>query len=112
MVEYASPEAVRRGGGGPRPEKNAKQPPKRTDGPTKRKSRTDAGEDNREQERGIQNLQKKRRVSQQKDEDPRPTNFVAKHPEKRARPKPGAALAQAKRETAAIVPSQGQKIVF
>ncbi|TFY54410.1 hypothetical protein EVJ58_g8885, partial [Rhodofomes roseus] len=30
----------------------------------------------------------------------------------RARPKPGAALALAKRETAAIVPSQGRKIVF
>lgn len=30
----------------------------------------------------------------------------------RGRPKPGAALAQAKRESAAIVPSQGQKITF
>ncbi|KZT72480.1 RNA-binding domain-containing protein, partial [Daedalea quercina L-15889] len=30
----------------------------------------------------------------------------------RARPKPGAALAQAKRENAAIVPAQGRKIVF
>ncbi|KAG2013138.1 single-stranded DNA binding protein [Coprinopsis cinerea AmutBmut pab1-1] len=30
----------------------------------------------------------------------------------KARPKPGAALAQAKRETAAIIPSQGKKITF
>lgn len=30
----------------------------------------------------------------------------------RGRPKPGAALALAKRESAAIVPSQGQKITF
>jgi len=29
-----------------------------------------------------------------------------------SRPKPGAALAKAKRETVAIVPSQGKKIVF
>lgn len=30
----------------------------------------------------------------------------------KSRPRPGAALAQAKRETAAIVPSQGKKIIF
>ena len=35
-----------------------------------------------------------------------------RHKGPRTRPKPGAALALAKRESAAIIPSQGQKITF
>jgi hypothetical protein len=36
----------------------------------------------------------------------------ARHKGPKTRPKPGAALALAKRESVAIVPSQGQKITF
>jgi RNA recognition motif-containing protein len=46
------------------------------------------------------------------DEDQRTSKDGVRHKGPRTRPKPGAALALAKRESAAIIPSQGQKITF
>ena len=79
VVEYASAEAVRRGGGGglPRPVKPVKKGP----------------HSERREEVGTKGKEK----------------VVVND---RSRPKPGAALALAKRETVAIIPSRGQKITF
>ena len=52
---------------------------------------------------------KKRRTEDEKTER---RHTTTKDGRPKARPKPGAALAQAKREVVAIVPSQGKKIVF
>lgn len=118
VVEYASPEAVRRGGGGARADKDrpsAKQHSRVNEASTKRKSHPNEGEGDEVREGDITVMEKKRRTGREGHGDPqesRNKGFVVKHPGKRARTKPGAALAQAKRETAAIVPSQGQKIVF
>ncbi|KIP02111.1 hypothetical protein PHLGIDRAFT_503084 [Phlebiopsis gigantea 11061_1 CR5-6] len=73
VVEYASPEAVRRGGAGSRPKK------------------PDAD--------GAEKPRRERRRQPREERT-------------RARAKPGAALASAKRETVGIVPSLGKKIVF
>ncbi|OBZ70411.1 Nucleolar protein 13 [Grifola frondosa] len=113
VVEYASPEAVRRGGAGPRPERVTRSGP--------RQQRPKVSQDTEELEGQLppdetpgdraeeedQPMQKPRRT----DNDSR--TFSGRSGKfTRTRTKPGAALAQAKRESAAIVPSQGRKIVF
>ncbi|KAI9001420.1 hypothetical protein BD414DRAFT_474575 [Trametes punicea] len=125
VVEYASPEAVRRGGGGPprtdkgqkgrKGQKGQKSPGKRdrsdhaegaaddaeTDSRPTKKRRTDDGDD---ADAGAKAARGKKADSVGKG------GKGGKGPRPRA--KPGAALAQAKREDVAIVPSQGKKIVF
>ncbi|PIL37016.1 hypothetical protein GSI_00708 [Ganoderma sinense ZZ0214-1] len=105
VVEFASPEAVRRGGGGPPREKKPREG--RLLAKRERPARHDqaGAEDGNEAEQPDPPA-KKRRVA---GED------QAKGREKGrrvARSKPGAALAMAKREDPSIVPSQGKKIVF
>ncbi|KAI0751619.1 hypothetical protein C8Q80DRAFT_1251708 [Daedaleopsis nitida] len=109
VVEYASPDAVRRGGGGPpRGPKDKdmdtggsqRQGPKR-DRPARPQPHAYAGEAGD----GELRPPAKRRRAEGDDRD-----HSAGRP--RPRTKPGAALALAKREEVAIVPSQGKKIVF
>jgi RNA recognition motif-containing protein len=103
VVEYASPDAVRRGGGGPpRGSKNAL--------PSKQASRNN--------DEMQQKWQKTTDEAESKPETIRPAGdrdsktFKKKGDGRRSRPAPGAALALAKREQIAIVPSQGTKITF
>jgi hypothetical protein len=128
VVEYASPEAVRRGGAGPRGDKDKGKAKTATAGDNP----NDAGADKPRRER-VRPVRKreaeydedkpaKRRRGDGEDEvvqrsavEPRGKDGREKGREGRLmkmRAKPGAALANAKRETASIVPSQGQKIVF
>ncbi|KAF9559659.1 hypothetical protein CPC08DRAFT_666234 [Agrocybe pediades] len=130
VVEYASADAVRRGapkssrpadgtagrgrgggrgrgrGGGGGTGRNFDRPPRNFDFPT------DEGHD------AHQNAE----VPPTNDDTPQPDRSERKdsrsgkegvrHKGPKNRPKPGAALALAKRESAAIVPAQGQKITF
>lgn len=114
VVEYASADAVRRGGG-PRLQSEHKS------GPGKRHGgrQSDATESRpRSQSRpGTRGQDEKEHIPQQDDVEPTRRNQKEgprhiKADRVRGRPKPGAALAQAPRESAAIIPSQGQKIVF
>lgn len=115
VVEYASPEAVRRGGAGPRPERKEQYAGKRAraaadaqthdaaegedaGSPAKRQRFEDADEGGDRGRRGDGAGRGGRGGRGGK--GPRP------------RTRPGAALALAKREDVAIVPSQGKKIVF
>ena len=109
VVEYASPEAVRRGGGGP-PRENLKNPRERGQvAKRERPARHDqAGAEVGNEAEQPEQPAKKRRVAgedQVKGREKEKGRRVA-------RSKPGAALAMAKREDPSIVPSQGKKIVF
>ncbi|KAG1873638.1 hypothetical protein DFJ58DRAFT_695872 [Suillus subalutaceus] len=113
VVEYASADAVRRGGG-PRLQSEHKS------GPGKRHGgrQPDAESRPRSQSRpGRRGENEKEHSTQQDDAEsirrnPKEGPRHIKTDRVRGRPKPGAALAQAPRESAAIIPSQGQKIVF
>lgn len=105
VVEYASLEAVRRGGGGPPREKKLREKGQVAKRERPARHHQTGAEDSNEAEEPEQPT-KKRRVA---GED------QGKGREKRrrvARSKPGAALAMAKREDPSIVPSLGKKIVF
>lgn len=93
VVEYASQEAVRRGGG--KPQFHEKASVKHPEVPKRQKYDEKGDEQNLEEP-----VSKKMRL----DRSPEQRRF--------RRAKPGAALAMAKRETAAIVPSERKKIVF
>lgn len=123
VVEYASPEAVRRGGG-PRGIKGQKEKDTRQDGETgddgrrrervrpvrKRKDAEDDGEEGA----GGESQHPTKRMRVEKPEHPRSRTEKGDDSRKsfKSRAKPGAALAMAKREAVSIVPSQGKKIVF
>ena len=112
MVEYASPEAVRRGGG-PRNAKGLEDRKKRN-GPTKTQQKDPAGAPytkrhrwhiEQEDDAGVAMEATTARRSTQSDQ-PGHDRWHTR------RAKPGAALAHAQRQSAAILPSQGRKIVF
>ncbi|KAG2357966.1 hypothetical protein BDR07DRAFT_1296181 [Suillus spraguei] len=111
VVEYASADAVRRGGGPRLPSEHKSGPGKRHGG-----RQPDTESHPRSQSRpGRRN--EKEHSTQQDDAESIPRNQKegprhVKADRVRGRPKPGAALAHAPRESAAIIPSQGQKIVF
>ncbi|TFK93579.1 RNA-binding domain-containing protein [Polyporus arcularius HHB13444] len=117
VVEYASPEAVRRGGGGP-PRKEREQGETGGRGKqfgTKRERpsrprQDDAQGGGEEGEEEAQDRPAKRRRSNAEDSKDRGRDKGGKGA--RPRSKPGAALAMARREDVSIVPSQGKKIVF
>ncbi|KAH9844167.1 uncharacterized protein C8Q71DRAFT_33064 [Rhodofomes roseus] len=133
VVEYASPDAVRRGGNIPR-SKDIKD--KRAATGRERQPKTDRAPYHQKDEASSPHRKRKDRgedadvaaepaAADGEDASPkrRRVEDGARVPAERgtagkggkpprARPKPGAALALAKRETAAIVPSQGRKIVF
>ncbi|KAI0939294.1 hypothetical protein AcV5_000754 [Taiwanofungus camphoratus] len=120
VVEYASPDAVRRGGGmanakgkseqngGTRPERPRAKAASDAVKPSKRKARTD--ETDADAVEQIQDSPTKKRRVEKKQQTFSKGRRDGKPP--RARAKPGAALALAKREAPVIVPSQGRKIVF
>ena len=119
VVEYASPDAVRRGGG-----------PRNPKGDRDQKSRSGSG---RAPQKGSVNgpytKQQRRPWHAEQEDDVEVAEIPAeatattprswrpdraghdRRPHTR-RPRPGAALADAQRQSAAILPSQGQKIVF
>jgi len=120
VVEYASADAVRRGGGpGHKPRK------KSTEGHSRRKTR-DSVADDEVNEKGsttttttpsMAQKEKKstaadRRGDTSTNAKPKVTNGTRTRQSKSSRPAPGAALALAKREQVAIVPSQGRRITF
>ena len=127
VVEYASPDAVRRGGG-PRGDNATKDNRKGKDRDTsdghdsykpfsKRKVVSEDA-DNGDVEMGdeaeetVERPARKKRRTDGNGDVPRTHRYAKEGKPPKARPKPGAALALAKRETATIVPSQGKKIVF
>ncbi|GJJ07216.1 hypothetical protein Clacol_001416 [Clathrus columnatus] len=99
VVEYASQEAVRRGGGGPQP---SQKPFQRQKHRGSKQERTDD-----EKADPAEELTEGRPIKKTKLE-----TDTDRRPVKPRRTKPGAALAMAKRETAAIVPFSGKRIVF
>jgi hypothetical protein len=125
VVEYASPDAVRRGGGGPR---NATQD--RSGGGGPRNVKQDRSGGGRTEKRAFENTPRRPFQQPVEQEDHEDTTKVeaeerlsirphSQRPNRsgqdrshRGRTRPGAALAEASRQSAAIVPSQGQKIVF
>lgn len=119
VVEYASADAARRGGyreagvgkaSGGRGAAGGRQKPRLddTDGGPRKKRRTDGEEEvvdgADENENTQENSQRTFGKPKRDDRNGRP------RPERRS--KPGAALALAKRESVAIVPSQGTRLTF
>ncbi|KAF7321633.1 hypothetical protein MKEN_00684400 [Mycena kentingensis (nom. inval.)] len=109
-VEYASPDAVKRG------EVKKRDP----DGAPKRRK-----EPKRSGPRAEKRIKREQEGGTAEQEPPKPKKRNADRDEKKFkskeerhlkgpknRPRPGAALAEAKRESAAILPAQGKKIVF
>ncbi|KAF8607664.1 RNA-binding domain-containing protein [Ceratobasidium sp. AG-I] len=109
VLEYGSPDAVRRGGGGPRPRKAQAETEQSEETPRAAKKRkimeanTGINEDEQESTEAKEQPQKRA---------PKGDEQYVRARDGRLRPKPGAALAMAKREAVAIVPSAGKKIVF
>lgn len=122
VVEYASPEAVRRGGGGPRKAKPAQQATGQHEEAATEKlhrERVRPVRKRAEEEDGEKSVKRRKVEGVNEEEGKVPTR--ATHDRRgrdrdskmsRVRAKPGAALASAKREAVSIVPSQGKKIVF
>ncbi|CAL1701000.1 unnamed protein product [Somion occarium] len=110
VVEFASPDAVRRGG-------------YRSDARDKKPIRSDSAQDNERPKRkafGEEGDESKAHDAEDKpwkrrhtdDERSERRRTTTKDGRPKFRPKPGAALALAKRQEVAIVPSQGKKTVF
>lgn len=145
VVEYASPDAVRRGGGGPRPKADAADArPRPRRGGSSRGGRTDlGGRSEGSSNRGDRGAKEDRGWWKGSREESAQEDVVAHvapaqpagaeapatydsgtgtgggadrdrggYRGVKGRSKPGAALALAKRESTAIVASQGKKITF
>ncbi|KAH9482285.1 Nucleolar protein 13 [Psilocybe cubensis] len=119
-VEYAGADAVRRGAPKNKQVDNALSPGKRSS----RKERPQRDADDSAEPASDWNGAPKSSTTENAQTDSTPKQQWVSHKEKlagsegvrhkgpKSRPKPGAALALAKRESAAIVPNQGQKITF
>lgn len=120
VVEYAGADAVRRGA--PKVKREDVAPPRRRDTQSRgpRPDRPDRRQHDSSWSKPKEELSErpplvddqepvKHRYGE-RDDQTQSTSGRKKGP--RVRPKPGAALALAKRESAAIVPSKGQKITF
>ncbi|VDB90101.1 unnamed protein product [Peniophora sp. CBMAI 1063] len=116
VVEFASPDAVRRGGGGPRP-------PRERDGAASYKGRQGGEHPPKKRQKvfdgdvPVESADAPTSDPAHSRERPAATHGrdragAGKDRGKRHRPAPGAALALAKREQVGIVPSQGTKIKF
>ncbi|KAG6854365.1 hypothetical protein C0991_007870 [Blastosporella zonata] len=124
VMEYAGAEAVRRGA--PKVKREEGSAPSRRDGPAyskrherpERKPRQDASWSNDKTEEQVEQEHTPAVPAAghrgHRDPEERKTFAGKERREKgpRSRPKPGAALALAKRESAAILPSKGNKITF
>jgi len=123
VLEFASPDAVRRGGMGPRPPKHdsgkkdtesrrsdnsgANYPQRKGPHPS-RKIDIVPGEGKDDGERGAKSTVEGDEAQERPHKRMRDGKDISHH----RRPKPGAALALAQREKVAIVPSEGKKIRF
>lgn len=116
MVEYASADAVRRGGGaGPKPKRTSTEGAKESQ--TRSKRRDSAVDDGASGKRSTEAINtsadppedKSTAIGRRSGKFPKPKVDHGKH---KSRLAPGAALALAKREQVAIVPSQGRRITF
>jgi len=122
VVEYASADAVRRGGGAGhkrKPKSASTEAPKESHARSKRRDST-MGDTNH----GKNDMETGTTITSSKSQEERSTatgwgnGASAKpkpkvdHRRHKSRPAPGAALAMAKREQVAIVPSQGRRIKF
>ncbi|KAG8745537.1 hypothetical protein FRC10_007715 [Ceratobasidium sp. 414] len=105
VLEFGSPDAVRRGGGGPRPRKEQAEKDQPGDTPRAAKRRKYAST-NEQAEDGEETKPEPRKSA------PKGGEQYVRAKDGRLRPRPGAALAMARREAVAIVPSAGKKIVF
>lgn len=112
VVEYASPEAVRRGGAGPRPERKEQYAGKRARAAADAAEGEDAGSPAKRQR--FEDTEEGGDRGRREDGAGRGGYSRGGRGGKGPRPRtrPGAALALAKREDVAIVPSQGKKTVF
>ncbi|KLO10138.1 hypothetical protein SCHPADRAFT_878411 [Schizopora paradoxa] len=110
VVEYASPDAVRRGGHREKGEGRPKGPKNFTNSKPVGRKYTEGGEEDSEQVHGDDNGQGDKggdgSFASRKNERGSKDGYSKR------RPKPGAALALAKRENVAIVPSEGTRITF
>ncbi|KIK29179.1 hypothetical protein PISMIDRAFT_27153 [Pisolithus microcarpus 441] len=119
VVEYASPDAVRRGGGGPKLSKPERQG-KRDKNHSKDELKAESSTMKRDKRLVKPGHRDDTTTTATISEDKTELTTVSREFRKRGsddrahkrRAKPGAALAQAVRQSAAIVPSQGQKIMF
>ncbi|KAG5639679.1 hypothetical protein H0H81_005862 [Sphagnurus paluster] len=120
VVEYAGADAVRRGAPKAKREEGA-APPKRHEGLShgKRPERPERPERKPRQDWSTEKAEHGVEPASAINEGvtPREERVVGgeeprRHKGPKSRPKPGAALALAKRESAAILPSKGQKITF
>ncbi|KAG9317741.1 hypothetical protein JVU11DRAFT_1958 [Chiua virens] len=119
VVEYASPDAVRRGGGGPRNPKLSRNQKGRGGGENKSPRIPHKGSTNTPYTK-----QRRPRPAEAEGADDaeipaggttsrsRQSDRAGRDRGYTRRARPGAALAQAQRQSAAILPSQGQKIMF
>jgi len=101
-LEYASPDAVRRGG---------QLGSKDTERPRK-KPRVDDLQKTRQKREDPEDASETPQYNQEEEITPRKERRERLGKDGKARPRPGAALAMAKRENVAIVESEGQKIKF
>ena len=119
VVEYASPDAVRRGGlkvGGAIPYKRRPLSAgyKKTRGRKKAADESATAQDG-DGAKNSTTVRKHGHTGKKSEKVKSSTGTVGEGDQwksQKSRPKPGAALAMAKRETAAILPSEGKKIVF
>ncbi len=119
VVEYASPEAVRRGGG-PRGDRDKTKDTRDNEKPNARRgervrpTRKRTAEDGDPEGDEVEKPVKRVRLEENEvaSEHPVRERREGEGRQSKFRAKPGAALAMAKRETVSIVPSQGKKIVF
>ncbi|KAI9513352.1 hypothetical protein F5148DRAFT_295223 [Russula earlei] len=118
VVEYASADAVRRGGGGGhRPKKISTEVSGEGHAGVRRKRR-DPEVDDRADEKARSTATTTRAQSHEEKStaaggrDRPSAKWKNNHGTRKSRTTPGAALAQAKREQVAIVPSQGRRITF
>ena len=115
ILQYASPDAVRRGGTGTGHTSTVKKIEKKKMGPRGERLQRRAalarmrGEEHNEK---IADAKKSALVRAKTEKVMKFKSSRGKQEHFRSRPKPGAALAQAKRESVAIIPSKGQKIKF
>ncbi|KAI0005058.1 hypothetical protein BJV74DRAFT_875612 [Russula compacta] len=117
VVEYASADAVRRGQGvGHKLKKTSTE--SSSEGYARKKRRGSAADDGAGEKSGAATTTTNSKLQEEKSTGAgRRSGAVAKprvdgHRTRKSRPAPGAALALAKREQVAIVPSQGRRITF
>jgi len=111
VVEYASPDAVRRGA--PKGSGGAsKLAHGKTKGKKPRPLRKDAELAEQKAPAKVEEESPERSPKRQRVDKPDPRTPKPGKREYKGRSKPGAALASAQRESVAIIPSQGKKIKF